>query len=148
MVTIRAYEEQDWNRICRIHDRARPDELRGSCDPRAFVPIEQDSEVADLRRADKYVACDGARVVGFVGVTGDYLSWLYVDPEQYGRGIGRALLRHALHAMSPRAWTIVLAGNARAIHLYESEGFCEVDRFESENAGYPCTCLRMELSSA
>jgi ribosomal protein S18 acetylase RimI-like enzyme len=146
MRTIREYEERDWIRICRIHDRARPDELHGSCDPRAFIPIAEDPEVADLRRAHKYVACEGEQVVGFVGVADDYLAWLYVDPDRYGRGIGRQLLRRALMEMGPHAWTIVLAGNRRAVHLYESEGFREVDRFEGENAGYPCTCLRMELA--
>jgi ribosomal protein S18 acetylase RimI-like enzyme len=112
------------------------------------VPIEQDSEVEDLRRAHKYVACDSERVAGFVGVDGECLAWLYVDPEYYGRGIGRALLRTGLAEIGSPAWTIVLAGNTPARRLYESEGFQEVRRFESENAGYPCECVRMEQSDA
>lgn len=148
MITIREYEERDWAVVCQIHDRARPDELRGSCDPRAFIPIEQDPEVEDLRRAHKHVACDGERVVGFVGVYGDYLAWLYVDPEYYGQGIGRRLLQLGVEEIGPEAWTIVLDNNKGAIHLYESEGFKEARRFESDNAGYPCTCLRLELKPA
>ncbi len=147
MIIIREYVDSDWSSICQIHDRARPDELKGSCDPRAFVPIEQDSEVKDLRRAHKHVACNDERVVGFVGVDEKYLAWLYVDPDYYGQGIGRRLLRLALGRIGPGAWTIVLAGNERTRHLYESEGFREARRFESDNAGYPCTCIRMEFAS-
>jgi ribosomal protein S18 acetylase RimI-like enzyme len=143
MVVIRPYTEPDWAAICAIHDAARPDELRGSCDPRAFVPIEQDAEVEDLRRSDKYVAVHAGRVVGFVGVDDKYLAWLYVHPEYYGRGIGRRLLTKGLEVIGDGAWTIVLDGNKRAIQLYESAGLHEVRRYQSDNAGYPCTCLRL-----
>ena len=144
MISYRDYEEKDWQAICAIHDRARPDELKGSCDPRAFIPIEQDPEVEDLKRSRKFVACDGDSVIGFVAVDEKYVSFLYVDPACYGGGIGRTLLHIADDAIGDGAWTIVLDGNRRAIALYESEGYREVSRFVGENAGYPCTCLRME----
>ena len=146
MITYRAYQEEDWNAICQIHDRARPDELLGSCDPRGFIPIEQDKEVEELKKCWKYVACDNELVVGFVGVDDKYLAWLYVDPAQYGKGIGRELLRIGLEQIGERAWTIVLDGNRKAMKLYESEGFREVKRFAGENNGYPVTCVRMERS--
>ncbi len=143
-IKIRPYESSDWQRVCQIHDASRPHELKGSCDPRAFVPIEQDPEVADLRKSQKLVAVEGEEVVGFVGVDGDYLAWLYVDPDYYGKGIGRKLLQAGLAHIPGKAWTIALAGNHKALGLYQSEGFTEVRRYESENAGYPCTCLRLE----
>jgi hypothetical protein len=46
----------------------------------------------------------------------------------------------------PGAFTIALAGNARALSLYESEGFVVTESFECENAGYPCTCVRLALN--
>ena len=144
MITYRAYQNADWPAICRIHDRARPDELKGSCDPRAFIPIEQDPEVEDLKRSQKFVACDANKVVGFSAVDEKYVSFLYVDPDYYSQGIGRKLLQMAVDAIGEKAWTIVLDGNQRAIGLYESEGFKEIERFKGDNAGYPCTCLRME----
>jgi len=146
MIEIRDYDSSNWAAICAIHDRARPDELKGSCDPRAFVPIEEDEEVEDLRKAKKFVACKDEYIVGFVGVDADYLAWLYVDPEYYGQGIGRRLLRRGLEEISGRAWTIVLDGNLIAINLYKSEGFSEARRFDSDNAGFPCTCIRLERS--
>ncbi len=144
MITYRNYQDSDWSAICHIHDRARPDELNGSCDPRAFIPIEQDPEVDDLKRNQKFVACDGDRVIGFSAVDDKYVSFLYIDPDYYRRGIGRQLLKLAVEAIGDGAWTIVLHNNKPAIELYESEGFYEVRRFNSDNAGYPCTCLRLE----
>jgi GNAT superfamily N-acetyltransferase len=140
---IRDLEAADWPAILTIHDAARPDELRGSCDSRAFVPLAQDPELEELRESVVLVATVDDRPVGFAAVDGDYLGWLYVHPTHYGQGIGRRLLRAALARTSGTPWTIVLAGNKLAISLYESEGFREVARFESENNGYPCTCLRL-----
>ncbi len=51
MITIRDYTDADWAAICAIHDAARPDELKGSCDPRGFIPIEEDKEVEELRKS-------------------------------------------------------------------------------------------------
>lgn len=141
---LRPYRDLDWLAICRVHDLARPIELRGSCDMRAFVPIEADPEVEDLKRSRKIVAEVDGRVVGFVGVDGGEIAWLYVDPAHHSRGIGRRLLREGLRLTQSSPSTIVLAGNHAAIRLYQSEGFREVRRYESDNAGYPCTCLRLE----
>ena len=144
MITYRAYQEEDWKAIGQVHDRARPDELLGSCDPRGFIPIEQDKEAEELKKCWKYVACDDELVVGFVGADDKYLAWLYVDPEQYGKGIGRQLLKIVLQEIGEGAWTIVLDGNHKAIKLYESEGFRETKRFPGENNGYPVTCIKLE----
>jgi ribosomal protein S18 acetylase RimI-like enzyme len=146
---IRDYCDADWPAICAVHNRARPDELRGSCDPRAFIPLAEERDDAEsLYRSRKFVACIGGQVVGFVGIDRTYLSWLYVDPAYYGQGIGRRLLRLGIQCIGPHAWTVVLAGNSRARRLYESEGFQVVDTYESTNAGYSCTCVLMALSPA
>jgi ribosomal protein S18 acetylase RimI-like enzyme len=146
---IRDYHDTDWPAVCAVHNRARPDELRGSCDLRAFVPLaEEQDDVESFQRSRKFVACIGGQIVGFVGIDGTYLSWLYVDPAYYGQGIGRRLLRFGIQCIGPHAWTVVLAGNSRARRLYESEGFHVVDTYESTNAGYPCTCMLMALSPA
>jgi GNAT superfamily N-acetyltransferase len=144
VVEIREFRESDWEGICRVHDLARPIELRGSCDPRAFIPLAFDPEREELRRCRVFVACDREDVVGFVGQNGDYLAWLYVDPAYHGRGIGRELLRRVIPLLGPTAWTITLAGNLPALRLYESEGFAIQRTFEGDNAGYPCTSHRLE----
>jgi ribosomal protein S18 acetylase RimI-like enzyme len=143
---IREYRATDWPAVCAVHDRARPDELLGSCDPRAFVPLAQEqADAENFRRSRKFVACVRECVVGFVGIDGTYLSWLYVDPAWYGRGIGRQLLRLGILLIGPGAWTVSLAGNMRARRLYESEGFQVVRSFEGSNAGYPCASVELAI---
>jgi len=146
-VKIRQYLPEDWPEVCAVHDRARPDELHGSCDPRAFVRLADEKEdAANFQRSRKFVACLGERIVGFVGVDYTFLSWLYVDPDYYGRGIGRQLLRLGMELIGPSAWTVVLSGNVRAQRLYQSEGFQIVQTFDGDNAGYPCKCFKLALS--
>src|SRR5262245_29022443 len=120
-IIIRVYRQDDWRAVSIVHDRARPDELSGSCDPRAFVPLaEERSDAESFRRSRTFVACSGEKIVGFVGVDGTYISWLYVDPDYYGRGIGRRLLCLAVEHIGDDAWTVCLAENTRARRLYES----------------------------
>ena len=147
-VAIRAYCDDDWPAVCAVHDRARPDELHGSCDSRAFVPLAAEQEdAANFQRSRKFVACLGEKIVGFVGVDETYLAWLYVDPPYYGQGIGRRLLRLGIELIGPEVWTVALAGNIRARHLYETEGFQVVRTFTGSNAGYPCMCVELALGS-
>jgi class 3 adenylate cyclase len=111
------------------------------------VPLAEEQEDAEsFQRSRKFVACMGEQIVGFAGIDGTYLSWLYVDPAYYGQGIGRRLLRLGVQFIGPHAWTVALAGNTRARRLYESEGFQVVETYDSVNAGYPCTCVRLALS--
>lgn len=143
MVTIRYYKQQDWTAVCRVHDAARPLELKGSCDPRAFVPLASDPEAEVLRRSQILIAEDGRELIGFAAVDDSYLSFLYVHPEHHRKGIGRTLLRASLAVAGRDPWTIVLSGNEPALALYRSEGFQEQARYESDNQGYPVTCVRM-----
>ena len=56
---IRDYEPHDWPAICRVHDRSRPDELRGSFDARAFIPLAEDREGEYVQACVMFVAQDG-----------------------------------------------------------------------------------------
>ena len=59
--------------------------------------------------------------------TAGYLASLYVHPAAAGRGLGRALLDHAVSEMTAAGRTRqslwVFAGNSRARSLYERAGF-------------------------
>lgn len=148
-IFTRKYEEADWASVSRIHDAARPIELAGSCDPRAFVPLADDvSDLEEFHASEKWVACCQAQVVGFVCTSGNDIGWLYVDPSEAGQGIGRHLVQQALARISSPASVHVLDGNVRAKNLYLSEGFKVVDQFRSRNNGYPCTVLKMSQSGS
>jgi GNAT superfamily N-acetyltransferase len=124
---IRPYEERDWTAIARIHDAARLDELRDSAGVAAFLTLEQTAEGEGLFDGLLWVAETDATVTGFVALDGDEVTWLYVDPAHYRRGIGRALLRHAVAHAGDRAEVTVLDGNPNALALYRSEGFAVLE---------------------
>lgn len=144
-VIIRDYRPDDWPAICRVHDRSRPDELRGSFDARAFIPLAEDSEREYITACAMFVAEMGGDVVGFAGIDEPYLAWLYVDPAHYRRGIGRALLRYCLARLNEDAWTQACGNNDAAISLYLSEGFVIESRFIGDNAGYKGPSARLAL---
>jgi len=144
-VMIRDYRPEDWAAICRVHDRSRPDELRGSFDARAFIPLADDPEHLYIAQCTMFVAVDGDEVVAFAGVDEPYLAWLYVDPAHYRRGIGRALLRHCLARLGDDAWTQGCGNNDAALSLYLSEGFKVESRFTGDNAGYKGPSFRLAL---
>jgi GNAT superfamily N-acetyltransferase len=86
--------------------------------------------------AEVVFACDGERPVGvavffhnfstFLGRPGIYLEDLFVNPEDRGKGHGRALLRHLARIAVERGcerfeWS-VLDWNEPAIGFYRSQG--------------------------
>lgn len=127
---IRDYEPADWAAVARAHDAARLQELVASVGVEAFLSLADTAEEEGLFDDQLWVASLDGEVVGFVAFADAEVTWLYVHPERQGRGVGRALLRHALaHARSHgagRVETTVLDGN-RARALYESEGFTLVE---------------------
>ncbi len=142
---IRGYRSDDWPAVCRVHDRSRPDELRGSFDAHAFIPLAKDPEAEYINACDMFVAQHGHEVVAFAGVDDPYLAWLYVDPAYYRRGIGRALLKHCLERLSKDVWTLACGNNTAALDLYLSEGFTVESRYTGENAGYKGPSARLAL---
>ena len=147
---IRPYQSSDWPTLCVVHDAARREELRRAGDEAAFVPLK-DAVVDDLLAHDIWVADDGSSLRGFTAVRGSHIGWLYVDPSHAGRGIGRALLQHAVSLCFFPPITIgTLAGNAPALKLYASEGFV-VTRLTkillSGDARYPATACYLEKQS-
>lgn len=143
-ITLRDYLKSDRPAACALHDRAAVIEMQGACDPRAFVPLADDvADGEDFDLAKKTVACRNGQVVGFVGVDGNEVTWLYVAPEEFGQGVGRQLLKAGLAAIKGLARVHVLAANKRALGLYGSEGFSIVRYIETEKNGYPCTVVEM-----
>lgn len=134
-VRIRPYEAADWPRLCEIHDAARLHELEGTVGTDAFLTLEQTAENEGLFEEKLFVAEVDQGVRGFVAYGDDELTWLYVDPPFYRKGVGRALLQHAVAHAGPDLMIEVLEGNAPALALYLSEGFAVTKRVEGKLAG-------------
>lgn len=125
---IRPDRPEDWPRVCAIHDAARLVELRLSAGDAAFLTLERTAQSEGLFAGELVVAAVDGRVEGFAAYGLEELTWLYVAPVAYRRGVGRALVRHVL-ASVPRPVTVeVLEGNGPALSLYRSQGFMLVRR--------------------
>ena len=68
-----------------------------------------------------FVFDDGV-VKGFVRINGDEIEKLFVEPVFQNKGVGSALLEHALRHTRARR-LLVLEKNPGAIRLYERHGF-------------------------
>ncbi len=121
-VVVRPYESRDWDDIRRIHDAARLDELGGAGLLEAYLDLEATYENEGLFDDDVWVAELDGRVAGFLAGSSAEITWAYVDPSLYRRGVGRALVQHVLDRATGPVELEVLEGNsARA--FYEAVGF-------------------------
>jgi ribosomal protein S18 acetylase RimI-like enzyme len=134
-MNIRPYRDSDWPRLCAIHDAARLDELTASGLLDAFLTLEQTAQNEGLFDGSVIVAELNDQIEGFAAFSGNELTWLYCHPSVYRKGIGRALLRHAIEACGGDLSTEVLVGNEVALNLYLSEGFQVVKRVDGKLAG-------------
>ena len=124
MITVRPYEQADWDSLQEIHDAARKIELHFAGLDAAFLPLTVAAEREDLFDYHLGVAELDGRVVGFTAFTEEELAWLYVLPEVHRRGVGRALVAYACTQEPGICEIEVLEGNTPARTLYESCGFC------------------------
>lgn len=94
------------------------------------------------RLLDELFVYDDGVVKGFMRIHGQELCKLFVEPVLQSRGIGAALLAHAVDALGVRhLWA--LEKNARAIAFYQRHGFrlTEQRRLEEGTTEY---LVRME----
>ena len=62
-------------------------------------------------------------IVGFASVVGGELDGLFVDPDLWGRGIGRALVDAATHEARNRGLALMVIASPSARGFYEKCGF-------------------------
>ena len=110
--------------------------LRGRTAEGYFPAIERD---------EMFVMGSGGRMVGFGHATRGEVQALFVDPDWAGRGVGGALLRHALRlAAREHEGPIQLKSTLNAVGFYEAYGFVEVERMELNKHGMALPFVLME----
>ncbi|QLF93005.1 acetyltransferase [Pseudomonas sp. ABC1] len=85
-----------------------------------------------------------AGLLGFSGVAEDKLEMLFIAPEARGKGVGRALLTHALSVQSVRR-VDVNEQNDQALGFYRHAGFEVVGRSPLDGQGKPYPLLHLCL---
>ena len=120
------------------------------------LTLQKTENAAYKWRDNIIVAKDGERVVGFAGYgkyrdetltdTGEIFA-IYVLSEDYGKGVGHALITEALKLLPyPKIAVWELKGNARATRFYEKHGFVFDGCEQTITLGTPVKVVRMILN--
>jgi GNAT superfamily N-acetyltransferase len=78
---------------------------------------------AQIANGQVIVADMDGVIVGFAAVVGGELDGLFVEPDLWGQGIGRALVDAATHEARKRGLALKVIANPSARQFYESCGF-------------------------
>lgn len=144
MIRIRASRPEDAEELFDIWDAA----VRATHDflsPQDFAFFSALVRDAYLPAGGFWCAVDeNDRPLGFLGMSGGKIDALFVAPDQHRRGIGTALLRHAL-SLSSRPTLDVNEQNAGAVAFYERHGFRRVGRSTVDDSGRPYPLIHMAL---
>ena len=137
---IRAFIEEDCKAVMDIW-------LSGNLDAHDFIPAsfftERFDEVsAAIREAEVYVF-DDEEVRGFIGLQDTYVAGLFVRADSRGKGIGTALLSHAVRGKGGLS-VHVFSGNEPALRFYRKNGFVRVSSAVNAEAGEQEILLRVE----
>lgn len=81
---------------------------------------------------------------GFLGMVGDKVEMLFVDPVWRGRGVGTRLLNH-VRKRHPALTVDVNEQNPAAHGFYLHYGFRDVGRKDTDEAGRPFPLVHMAL---
>ena len=78
---------------------------------------------AQIARGDVIVAELDGRMAGFAALDGCELDGLFVEPDLWRQGIGRALVDSAVHEARRRGVSLTVLGSPSARKFYEHCGF-------------------------
>lgn len=82
---------------------------------------------------------------GFIGVADDKVEMLFVDPEYFGQGLGKALLNYAVETLNIH-FVDVNEQNQQAVNFYLKYGFKIKGRSETDGMGKPYPLLHLALT--
>ncbi|GAB2203422.1 GNAT family N-acetyltransferase [Roseibium sp.] len=86
-----------------------------------------------LPKAETYVTEINGVAVGFISLLDNYIGGLFLDPQYHGRGLGRALVGHAVKQKGPLT-VEVFKENARGRRFYAANGFVPTEEYFHEQA--------------
>lgn len=116
------------------HDFLTPDQIEGY---RRRMPTEFLPAVAEI-----HVAEEAGEPVGFIGMNGEEIDMLFVDPDRHGQGVGKALIDLAAKDRD-RLSVDVNEQNPDAYGFYLHLGFRETGRSATDPDGNPFPMLHL-----
>lgn len=114
-------------------------------DVQALIPLVRD--YIDASVESFWVLADAAGApIGFMGMTGSEIDSLFVEPDHFRHGGGRALVNHA-RTESPELTVSVNEQNPAALKFYDACGFAIVGRSQTDGQGQPFPLLHLRLTA-
>ena len=142
MISIRRGTPQDVPRALEIW-RSAVDATHGFLTARDRDEIDEMVANEFLPKAELWLAVDEhEQVAGFLVMDGKMIDALFVDPAVHGRGVGTALLDHALQ-LQPAAIVDASEQATNALPFYLSRGFRVVGRSETDPQGRPYPLIHL-----
>lgn len=100
-----------------------------------------------LPAVELWVAVDAEDLpLGFIGLSGNHVEMLFIEPDLRGKGIGRALLDHARSSRNQMS-VDVNEQNPEAVGFYLHYGFVHKGRSPNDGEGRPFPLLHLSLPS-
>jgi len=121
--------------VTATHDFLTPGQIEGY---RRRLPVEFLPAVPELTVAE----AEG-RPVGFIGMAGDEVAMLFIDPDFHGRGIGSDLVGRAAAGRGPLK-VDVNEQNPAAHRFYLGLGFEQTGRSATDSDGDPFPMLHLK----
>ncbi|HEY6529510.1 MAG TPA: N-acetyltransferase [Cellvibrionaceae bacterium] len=140
---IRVYKNSDFSEVEDIYNLPKKDEFFGNDFDVAITPLSQDQHMLHLFFESRIFVYESNGVVGFVGVKGNHISWLFVHPDFRGQGFAKKLVLSALSELKGEVTLNVASSNAIAISVYDSLGFEVIAEFSGKYQCNSVNVLRM-----
>ncbi|RCX23727.1 putative acetyltransferase [Fontibacillus phaseoli] len=145
---ITAFEEKDYDKLVRIwYEAVR--RTHYFLKEEDFEFFHQFVKGGALRTSELWVEMNaGDEVIGFMGLEGSKIATLFVDPDHFGKGVGRRFIRHAEILKGSHLQVDVNEQNEGALQFYLRCGFVPIGRSERDDSGklYPLVHLEMNPS--
>ena len=142
---IRLLNESDYPRVCEIWESA----VRATHDFLSEEDFLHYKEV--LPSYFPHVRLAGweedGQLLGFIGTSADNIEALFVHNDARGKGIGKALLRHAVNDLHIHK-VDVNEQNGQAVGFYRHMGYQVVSRDDLDPEGKPYPILHLEWKKA
>lgn len=89
---------------------------------------------------------ESGSLLGFLGYADGMVEMLFIDPVHHGKGVGSALLRHAIEQLGATR-VDVNEQNTQALGFYLRKGFEITNRSALDGGGRPLPILHMCLAA-
>ena len=143
-IMIRKYNEADYLQIDKIFNLSKKIEMSFSGISMEILSINEDGNMQKLfTESEIFVAENSEYIIGFAGYKGSLISFMFVHPQHFNKGIAKQLF-NTLSKNMEDPWLVVLKENIPAINLYKKYGFEVFEEFIGNYNGIKCNALKMK----